>query len=288
VGTVRARQRAVIESKVSGRIAQMPVSLGQVVAPGETLVQLDVREMEARLEQAQAEQARAQADLNRLQPLLKQGAVTPQEFDAAQSRARVAEGAVSEARTLLGYAEIRAPFRGVITKKLADMGDLATPGKPLLELEDPSSLRVEVNVPEALIGRVRAGESMPVHLPALNRTLTGTVGEVAPAADATSHTFLVKLDVPATGDLRAGMFGRVSVPVGESSELRVPKAAVVTRGQLELVFVVEKGVAHMRLVRTGGVTGSEVELLSGVAPGDVVVVEGAAGLEDGQPVTTIE
>ena len=109
--------------------------------------------------------------------------------------------------------------------------------------------------------------------------------EIAPAADSASRTFLVKLDLQGTTGLRAGQFGRVAMPVGETSALRGPASAVVQRGQMEIVFVVSDGKAQLRLVKTGKRIGDEVELVSGVSAGEKVVVEGATGLADGQPLT---
>ena len=119
----------------------------------------------------------------------------------------------------------------------------------------------------------------------VSNELAGIVSEIAPSADPNSRTFLVKLDLPPAPGLRAGQFGRVAVPVGETSALRVPATAVLQRGEMELVFVVANGHAQLRIVKTGEHIGDEVELVSGVDAGEQVVAEGAANLLDGQPVT---
>jgi len=284
VGTVRARLQARIEAKVAGRIVEMLAAPGQPVKAGDLLAQLEVREVQARLDQALAQRDQAERDYKRFATLVEQKAVTRQEFDAAQSRERVTRAAVTEAETMLGYARITAPFDGVVTRKLADVGDLAAPGKPLLELEDPAALRLEADVPEALIGKIRPGARMPVRVPTIDVELMGTVSEIAPAADPNSRTFGVKLDLPPTEGLRAGQFGRVVVPVAETMALRIPVSAVIQRGQLHLVFVVADQRAQMRLVKTGKRTGDDVEIASGLSPGESIVTENAASLVDGQPV----
>jgi RND family efflux transporter MFP subunit len=284
VGTVRARLRAVIEAKVSGRIEQMRVVAGQSVRAGDPLAELDAREVRARLDQATATRDQADSDLGRFRTLLAQDAVTRAEFDAVQARQRIAHAAVQEAETLLGHTRITAPFGGVITRKLADQGDLASPGRPLLEIEDPRQLRLEINVPEALIARLQLGTRVPVRLAAVDGDLEATVAELAPSADPNSRTFLAQLDLPVADGIRAGQFGRALLPLGERTVLRVPAAAVVTRGQLELVFVVRANRAELRLVKTGRSAGDHVEIVSGLDPNEVVVVAGAAGLQDGQPV----
>jgi len=285
VGTVRAKLRAVLEAKVSGRIEQMLAVPGATVKTGDLLAQLSAPEIRARLDQALALQQQAETDLKRFTALLEAGTLTRAEFDNAQAKARVAEAAVVEAETLLSYTRITAPFAGVITRKLADVGDLAAPGKPLLEMEDATVLRLEADVPEAVVGRLKLGEKLSVRIASLERGLEGVVSEIAPTADPNSRTFLVKLDLPATAGLRAGQFGRLAMPVGETMALRVPTSAVVRRGQMELVFIVSGGKAQLRLVKTGKRIGSEVELVSGVEAGEEIVVNNAADLVDGQPLT---
>jgi membrane fusion protein, multidrug efflux system len=283
VGTVRAKLRSVIEGKVSGKLEQMLVVPGQLVKGGETLAVIDAREVQARYDQAVALRQQAEADLKRLTTLFEQKILSQAEFDNAQARARVTIAGVTEAETLLGYTKVTAPFAGVITRKHADVGDLATPGKPLLEMEDSTALRLEADVPEAVVGKLKLGDKLPVRIAALEMELEGVISEIAPAADPNSRTFLVKLDLPNTTGLRAGQFGRVAMPVGVTSALRVPASAVTLRGQMELVFMVVDGKAQLRIVKTGKRIGDEVELVSGVAAGERIVAENAAGLADGQP-----
>jgi RND family efflux transporter MFP subunit len=284
IGTVRAQLHAMIEAKVSGKIEQMLVVPGQQVTAGELLAAIDDREIRAQYDQARAVREQAESDLKRAADLFRQKILSPSEFDTAQSKFRVADAAATAAQTLLGYTKVTAPFGGVITRKDADVGDLAVPGKPLLEMEDARHLRLEADVPEALVGKIALGDKLPVRIGVLETNLEGTVSEVAPSADPNSRTFLVKLDLPSVPGLRAGQFGRVAVPVGETSALRVPTSAVWQRGQMELVFVVANGRAQLRIVKTGKRVGDEVELVSGLDPGERVVTAGAAQLADGQPV----
>jgi len=285
MGTVRAKLRASIEAKVSGKIEKLLVAPGQAVKAGELLAELDAREIQARLDQALAVRQQAESDLKRFTALLEAKSVTPVEFDSAQARARVASAAVNETETMLGYTKIIAPFAGVITRKHADVGDLASPGKPLLDMEDSRALRLEADVPEAVVGKLALGDNLPVRVAALEKELTGVVSEIAPTADPGSRTFLVKLDLPDAAGLRAGQFGRVAMSVGETSALRVPASAVVQRGQMEIVFIVTDNKAQLRLVKTGKRIGGEIELVSGVSAGEKIVVQNATALLDGQPLT---
>jgi RND family efflux transporter MFP subunit len=305
VGTVRPKLSAAIEAKVSGRIEQMLVAPGQTVTNGELLARLDAHEIQARYDQAVATRQQAESDFKRASDLMQQKILSQSEFDAAQSKFRVANAAETEVKTMLGYTVIVAPFDGVITRKLADVGDLAAPGKTLLQMENPASLRLEADVPAALIGNVKPGDPFAVKIAGVTNDLTGTVAEVSPAADPNSRTFLVKLDLPATPGLRSGQFGRVAVPVGDVSAIRVPGSAVIQRGQMEMVFVVAAPrqsaanlpstsqrrsagtplLAHLRLVKTGARVGNEIEVVSGLDSGEQIVTESVSALIDGQPVT---
>jgi RND family efflux transporter MFP subunit len=255
------------------------------VKADELLVQLDAREVQAQLDQALALRQQAESDSKRATDLFQQKILSQSEYDNAQSKFRVADAAATQAETLLGYTKVTAPFAGVITRKYADVGDLASPGKPLLEMEDARDLRLEADVPEAVISHLTLGDKPGVRVSGVSNELEGVVSEIAPAADPNSRTFLVKLDLPPTSGLRAGQFGRAAMPVGETSALRAPASSVVQRGQMELIFVVVKGHAQLRIIKTGKRIGDEVELVSGVDGGEQVVVDGAVNLVDGQPLT---
>jgi RND family efflux transporter MFP subunit len=284
VGTVQAKLHATLEAKLSGRIDKMPVLLGQAVKAGQLVAHLDAAEIKARMEQAEAGLQQAERDWKRTSALFDQQAATRSDYDAADSRYRVAKAAVAEAQAMMGYVEILAPFDGVVTKKWADVGDLATPGKPLIGIEDPSMLQLEADVPDAIVSRIQQNARLAVQVDSLKGELAGTVMEIAPTADPASRTLRVKLDLPRTAGLRSGQFARLVVPVGESNSVRVPTSAVVVRGQLEILFVVTNQRAQLHLVKTGRTIGDEVEILAGLNSGESVVVGGAALLTDGQPV----
>jgi RND family efflux transporter MFP subunit len=285
VGTVRSKQRAVIEAKVSGRLLQYLAVPGQLVKAGDLLAELDVQEIRAKREQASAVLDQARRDLGRQQQLIASKATSQQELDAAAARVKVGEAGLNEAETMLGYARVTAPFDAVITRKLAELGDLAMPGKPLMEIESPAKLRFETDLPESLLDRVKPGAVLPVAIPSLPAPLSATVAEISPVADAASRTFLVKLDLPDDPGLRPGQFGRVAVPVAAAELLLVPRQSVLRRGQMEAVFVVRENRAILRLVKSGKLVDAKIEILSGLEPGDWVVTSDASRLSDGQSVT---
>ena len=283
VGTVQPKLQAVIEAKVSGRITRLPVSLGQAVKPGDLLVELDNREIQARLEQATATLRQAELDFKRVSNLHQQTAATQSELDTAQARLNVAKATVAEAEAMWAYARVVAPFEAVVSRKLAEEGDLAMPGKPLLELEGKAGLRLVADLPAQLAGQVQQGEKLGVRVDTLANVLTGEVAEISPAADPSSRTVRVKVNLAEGAGVRSGQFGRLAVPVGEASFLFVPTTAVVRRGQMEIVFAAVDGKAQMRLVRCGKMTEQGTEILAGLQSGETIVMEGAEMLRDGQP-----
>ena len=268
-GTVRAKVSATIAAKVIATIREIPVHVGDTVAAGQLLAQLDDRDLRAEFE-------KAKADFDRYQKLLGNQAVTPAEFEAMQSRYRVATAALSD-------TTIAAPFAGIIVEKFVSAGDMATAGKPLFVIEQPADYRLEANVPERWTGNLTVGQALPVIIAATGETCEGRIGEIVPASDPVSRSVLVKIDLPCQQALKSGQFGHVQLPVGERTALLVPARAVHERGQLTFVFIADAGKAQMRLVRAGKTVRNAVEILAGVQAGERVILTG--DVADGQPVS---
>jgi RND family efflux transporter MFP subunit len=285
IGTVRARDSAEVSPTVMGKLTELRCALGTRVKAGDLIARLSVKELAARLDQAREAAAQAELELGRATRLKASGALPGADYDAVASRHRIALAGKAEAVAMVGYLEVRAPLSGVVTAKTANTGDMAMPGRPLCVIEDPSSLRFEATVPESLAGTFVQATEVAVRIDALDASILARVAEISPNADAASRTVLVKLTLPPDPRLRAGAFGRATVPAAEVPALTVPARAVVRRGQLEAVYVVAGGAARMRLVRTGASAGDRIELRSGVRDGEQVVSDGADALVDGQPVT---
>lgn len=287
VGTLQAVKQAVIAAKVSGAIEQMPIVLGSPVKTGDLLVQLRAGEISAKVLQAQAQLEQARRNLERERKLLQKNAATPEMVKSLEEMYRIAEAAHREAKTMLDYATITAPFDGVVTAKMASVGDMATPGAPLLHLEDSRQLQVVASVPETLVLQLQTGETLPVHIPAASIDLAGTVAEVAPVADPLSRTATVKLNIEESPQLRSGQFARITLAGELKDALFVPAAAVQRFGQMERIYVISGDTARLRLVRTGMAMNDQVEILAGLEPGEQVAIPSGTGLVDGQPVTVV-
>lgn len=290
-GTVQAVERAMIAPRVSGQIVQLPVGLGSRVGKGELLVKINAAELSAQVLQARSRLEQVRRNLAREEKLQQQEASTPETVRALRDQARIAEAALQEVTTMMEYATITAPFAGTITRKIASVGDLASPGVVLLEMENDQVLQVVAQVPEMAILRVRKGDVLPVTVPAAGVTVNGKVAEISTAADPVSRTAQMKIDLEPGADLRSGQFARVTLAGGEEKSLLVSERAVQPFGQMERVFLVDEAgqtagtatIARLRLVRTGARYDGQVEILAGLTAGDRVVVGGGEKLQDGQP-----
>jgi RND family efflux transporter MFP subunit len=209
---------------------------------------------------------------------------------AAAARAQAAVSAIDSARgaseaagTTASFALITAPFDGVVAEKMVETGNMAAPGTPLMRLEDTRGFRLDVRVDESRIGQTALGASVPVLLDSIMGAgpiaVGGTVSEISRAVDAGTRAVLVKITLPDTADLRSGTFGRALFSGRTRRALTVPAGALVRRGQMTSVFVVEKGIARVRLVNANG-----TEVLAGLSEGDAVIVAAAPSVTDGRRV----
>ena len=273
-------------------------------------VQRTLEEAAAALRAAEADQAYAQHAAIRYRELLARELISAHEFDGIEAKHQSTTAAVSQAQArirsltaregqmrqrieqasaeertagiALAETRVTTPATGIVVDRRVEPGDLAMPGQPLLVLDDPAAYRFEAEVGESVVGRVRVGQMVPVVIDALGRTFEGRVAEIIPAADPTTRTVTVKLDLQAAPGLRSGLFGRARFPADERSALLVAAPALIVRGQLVGVYVVDsQGMARLRLVTVGERRPDRVELLSGLRPGERVVVEGVERVSDG-------
>ena len=282
VGTVQAVHQAVIASRIAGTIVELPVTLGSRVNEGDLLAKLDAREIEARLRQAQAQLAQAQRNLAREEKLLKRHASTAETVKAMRDAVAIAKAGYEEAKSMMEYTTIAAPFGGVITQKLVNRGDLATPGRPLLHLEDDTNLEVVAALPESVGLTTHVGDEMEIRFPTAGIQLRGTVRELSPMVDPRTRTLTVKIGIGHQSPLRTGMFARVLLPVGKRQLTAVPQRALHQSGQLTKVFVARDGRAWLRLVRIGRqLPDGHTEVLSGLRPDDLIIIDSDQPLING-------
>jgi RND family efflux transporter MFP subunit len=261
-----------------------------------------IAETENAIASALANLELARVTHKRFQDLVVKASVSQQEFDESQARLKNAEAAlemavskrrqvearrgqaeseIAAARVALGYATLTAPFAGLVTERKADPGSLATPGAPLLTLEREGNLRLEASIDESRLSLARIGESVAVEIDSLNRTVTGRVAEIVPSVDSATRTFTARIDLPTLPGLRTGMFGRAAFTAGKRGTLLVPESAVLERGQIRSVHVVERDTARLRFVTLGEARGNRREILSGLTAGEKIIVAPPSLLADG-------
>jgi RND family efflux transporter MFP subunit len=264
------------------------------------LVTLEKRDLTAAVEHATAAVAMAEAGLemarsqfDRMTKLHERGSVTDKMLEDTTAGYRVAEASLAQAaanlaaaEVMVSYAEISTPVSGWVVAKNIEPGDMAAPGAPLFTVEDLSKVKVVLDVAESEVVGLSEGDPARVRIDVLGETLEATVDRVVPAGDPMSHTYEVHLVLQnPDGRLKSGMFVRASFTRGSRAALRIPASAVVERGQLRGLFVVgDDSRARLRWVRLGRMTADDVEVLSGLEPGERFVSDAVAGLVDGIPV----
>jgi RND family efflux transporter MFP subunit len=300
-GTIHARQTAIVSTQVVGRIQQVLVREGDTVRAGQTLVVIDGAGLRASVDQAQAgvkaaqsEQAAALTEaklaastLERYRQLEEEKSVSPQEMDEVSRRAEASAARLEAVRaqtdaaraqengahTMLGYTRLSAPFSGVVTARMADPGTMASPGVPLLQVDQTGPLQLEVPVDESAISAIRKGMKSQVTIDgASSSEMTGTLSEIVPAADPASHSFLIKIDLPSSSQLRSGMYGTAEFAKGVRQAIVIPRSAVASRGSLTCVYVLDaQRIAQLRFLTLGATQGNLVEVLSGLSAGEKLV-----------------
>jgi RND family efflux transporter MFP subunit len=285
-------------------------ALSQKAAAGRREAEMALQEAESHITAARSNLKLSDATLSRYQKLRDQKSVTPQEFEEVQARQRAASASLEAAQArkqqvlakiaqaesedrniqaLRSYAELRAPFHGVITQKHFDPGSLALPGAPVVTVEETGRYRLEVPIEESHARSLRFGQKLNVRIGAsADVPVQGVVREIEPVADPASRTFLVKIDLLARSELRSGMYGEAVLPGGSSETIWIESRGVVHQGQIEGVYVVDRDqIARLRLVKLGTVSGNQVEVLSGLQNTESYVVAPGPELKDGVRVEVI-
>lgn len=286
-GTVAARDTARIASRFQGFIVEVNTDPGDKVEKDQILLRIDDRELkervaqaEALLQTAKANMSEAESDFDRYKRLFDQQAVSQQQFERAQTAHEVARASLDqararleEARASLSHSVVRAPFPGIVGEREVNVGDLVRPGQYLLNVFRPGTAELVARVGEQYAGSVKEKTPVLIEIPSLGLKQKSTIREVVPVRHEKTRTITVKAPLKDEPGLEPGLYGTLTFDTGSTEVIVIPKSAVRTVGQLEAVRVVEDGVVKTRHVKTGRVTESGVEVLSGLKPGERVVVE---------------
>jgi membrane fusion protein (multidrug efflux system) len=283
---IRSKQRAVISSRTTALVVSMPFREGDTFRKGDILVRLDDAPQRAAVSAAEIRLVTVESESRRVISLLGKGAATTAESDEVKARLEGARAALASARDLLEATRLSAPFSGRIASKSVNAGDVALSGAPLLQLQGGSALELIATLEPGEAGSIHVGQKLQVRVDGVERAVEAVVYSVAPAADETTHRVDVLCNLGPAASLKPGLFARLDLPSAHGPEavsLRVPRSAVLRRGGLTGVFVVEAGQAWLRWIALGRETGDQVEVRAGLHEGERVAVA-PEGLTDGMRV----
>lgn len=293
-GTVRSDRISQVASRAMGVVISLLVQEGDIVKTGQLLLTLDDRDAAQRLqaatmalESAKQNKMLMETTWQRYKNLYDEKALSRQEMDQIETQKKVAQAEYERTKALAGeagtyhsFTRVKAPVSGMVSQKRIDVGSMANPGMPLLSIEESGSSYVEAAVDERLRHKIKPGMDAEI-LPDAGRRQRGTIRQVLPSIDSLSRTFIVKIgfkEMPS----RSGLFVRVRIPVGKKEIILVPEKAIVQKGQLTGVYLVDdRGVITYRLIRTGMTYADGMEIISGLSIRDRVITEGIERAKDG-------
>ncbi len=286
-GTIEAVNQATVSAQTSGRVAEILYDVNDVVPAGAVIVRLKgtqqragLQGAEAAVTEARARSGEAAASYQRIADLYQRRVVTKAQLDqatanrdAAAARLAAAEAGRTAANEGVGYTEVRAPYGGVVTKRLVEVGESVSPGTPLMTGLSLRDLRVNTNVPEGIAMQVRRLKQAAVYLD--NKRTAATKITIFPEAATPSSTFRARLDLPAGAlDLSPGMYVKVGLVIGETDQLLIPASAMIEHSEVTGVYVIDAGgQLSLRYVRPGHAVGDKLEILAGLAAGERIALD---------------
>jgi RND family efflux transporter MFP subunit len=300
-GVVEAVRQSTVSAQISGRVKEVNFDVGDTVQKGQIILRIDERETEqalvgsqAQVMQSMAALTQAKANYERSLQLFEKKYISQSgldkakaDYDMAQAQAAASEAGESQSALARGYAAVVAPFGGVVASRLVELGEMVTIGKPLMVGFDPTQMRVIVNVPQYKLTEIGSRPRVNIELTSLKRWVNAASVTVQPSADSRTHSTQVRVTIPANQrGVYPGMFVRAHFVVGKTSKLLIPASAVVRRGEVVGVYVVDDlGVARLRQVRVGEESGeNEIEILVGLKPGEMVALDPVkAGMSVAKP-----
>ena len=314
VGTVKAKAMATLSARIMGEVTGIKFQEGDMVKTGQLLISIDDRQLRQQITATEAALSGAQKGMatadehrqlakityQRYKKLFDEKAISGQEIDQIKTSMQVAklqyemtakgvtqaEAGLSQARISHGFASVRAPFSGMIVKKMITVGNMVTPGMPLLIIEENAPFHLDVEIDENKAKLLRKDLTVEVEIPSQARRIAGVVTTVVKAVDPRSHSLLVKIKLK-DHDLSSGLFTRVYIPDGAKQTLVIPPSAIVNRGQLTGVYSVnEQNLVTFRLIRTGKTSAAGIEVLSGLKENERVITKGTDRAVDGGIIQT--
>lgn len=272
---VEAVVQTTVGAQVAGRVLEVKADAGQAVRKGEVLMRIDAREAEESARAASAQYGNARVTYERTKSLVAQKFMSSAALDKAKADLDAASANYAAAGASQSHATIVSPINGIVARRHAELGDMATPGKALFTIYEPGELRVTASVPQYRLKEMRNVRTARVEFPELGKWVTATAVNLLPTADATTHVSQVRVTLPAVPEAMPGMFARVHFVIGQAEKLTVPATAVVRRGEVTAVYVQADGKRpSLRQLRLGDAVGQgEIVVLAGLRSGDKVVID---------------
>lgn len=277
--TLEAVRQATVAAQVAGRILDVRAEAGQAVRQGQVLMRIDAREAAENLAAAKANLAQAEATFNRTKELHAKKFLSAAALDKADADLKAARAAAGASGASLSYATVVAPISGVVAQRHVELGEMAALGKPLVTVFDPKGLRAIASIPQYKLGELRGTPKARLEFPELGLWVDAAKVEILPTVDARTHTGTARVYLPEeVRQVAPGMFVRVHFVTGRGQKLTVPPKAVVRRGEVAAVYVLDdKGQPRMRQVRLGEmVAGGEIEVLAGLSDGERMASDAVA------------
>lgn len=303
-GTIQAVSSANLSTRMMGFVTNIPVKVGDSVKKGQLLVAINNSDLQAKLSQVNAgiteatvAYTNAEKDYTRFKNLFAENSASQKEFDdmtanynMAKARLEGAKQMKNEIEAQFAYANIRAPFNGVITGKFINNGTMANPGMPLIAIEVPGNFEVMASIPESEISKIISGVTVNVLVKSINKTIIGKVAEVSSSAKNTGGQYLVKIALEKTdASILSGMFVTVQFPIEKQEKMAmvlIPTKAIITKGQLSGVYTVsERNTALLRWLRLGRTFGNQVEVLSGLSSNEAYIISADGKLYNGAKIS---
>jgi len=289
-GVVEATRQSTVSAQISGRIKEINFDVGDRVRKGQVILRIDERETAQALAGSNAQVLQAQVTLQntkihyeRIKQLFEQKIVSQAaldkalaEYQVARAQAAASEAGAGQASLAHAYSVVVAPYGGIVAARLVELGEMVTPGKPLMTGFDPEGMRVIVSVPQHQLVKIGTPTKVTVESPTLNRWIKATSATIQPLADARTHSTQVRINLPSNEKgLYPGMFVRAHFIVGKANKLVIPSRAVLRRSEVVGVYVAdEQGRMQLRQVRLGETNADgSVEVLAGLNPGEKVALE---------------
>ncbi|MEP2240343.1 MAG: efflux RND transporter periplasmic adaptor subunit [Maribacter sp.] len=303
-GKIEAAKSANISTRMMGYVDKIYVGIGDNVNKGQLLLSVNNADVSAQLAQvnagiteAEAAYTNAEKDYNRFTALFNENSASQKELDDITANYNMAKARLESAKQMkngvnaqMGYANIRAPFTGVVTNKFINAGDMANPGMPLMEVESPGSYQVLAMVPESEILAVKNDTEVNVQIKALSKSIKGKVTEVSTSSKNTGGQYMVKVILDKTDvQILSGMYATVQFPIARkttSSAVMIPVEAIVKKGQLSGIYTVsQSNTALLRWLRLGRTFGDQIEVLSGLSADEQYIVSAEGKLFNGAKIS---